>query len=300
MSDNKQLYSDQSENYLLNFFNKPQSEKQKEIKKILKENPSWPILYHLHPQREFILDWYPFKKNASLLEIGAGCGAVTNVFLKRLKKVVVNELTKQRADIIRKRFADKKNLKVLSGNINNIKLKEKFDYLSLIGVLEYQGRYTSYKKNNNPYSPYLQFLKNIKKFLKKNGTLIIAIENKIGLKYLAGGLEDHYGKLFYSLENYPNEKGIMTFSKLELEELLSAAGYKKINFYYPYPDYKLPYFIFSEDMEKVSIPLTRYTQIVDLSNPRNFLFNESIFAFLLKKENILKKFSNSFLVFAQL
>lgn len=295
----KYNYQDSAENFLLKFFDKPQSQKQMEIDKLLNNNPPWPVLYHLHPQREFILDWFPFKKNASLLEIGAGCGAVTNVFIKKLKTVVANELTKERAKIIKKRFADKKNLKVYDGNINENSFNKKFDYVTLIGVLEYQGRYTLTKKSH-PYSPYIQFLKNLKKFLKKSSTLIIAIENKIGVKYIAGGLEDHYGKLFYSLENYPNDKGIRTFSKEEIKEILNLAGYKKIDFYYPYPDYKLPFFIFSDDKENLFIPFSRYTPIVDLSNLRQYLFNEVIFSSVLKKEGVLKKFANSFLIFAQL
>ena len=295
----KYNYQDSAENFLLKFFDKPQSQKQMEIDKLLNNNPPWPVIYHLHPQREFILDWFPFKKNASLLEIGAGCGAVTNVFIKKLKTVVANELTKERAKIIKKRFADKKNLKVYDGNINENSFNKKFDYVTLIGVLEYQGRYTLTKKSH-PYSPYIQFLKNLKKFLKKSSTLIIAIENKIGVKYIAGGLEDHYGKLFYSLENYPNDKGIRTFSKEEIKEILNLAGYKKIDFYYPYPDYKLPFFIFSDDKENLFIPFSRYTPIVDLSNLRQYLFNEVIFSSVLKKEGVLKKFANSFLIFAQL
>lgn len=291
-------YKDSSENFLLNFFNKPQSQKQTEIYELLNNNPPWPILYHLHPQRELILDWFPFKKKATLLEIGAGCGAVTNVFIKKLKKVTANELDKDRAMIIKKRFADKKNLNIFDGNITEADLNEKFDYLTLIGVLEYQGRYTA-TKESLPYSSYIHFLKNLRKFLKKDGILIIAIENKIGVKYIAGALEDHYGKLFYSLENYPNDTGIRTFSKEELKEMLHFAGYKKIEFYYPYPDYKLPFFIFSDD-EELFIPTSRYTPIIDLSNSRQYLFNEVIFSSILKKEGILKKFANSFLIFAQL
>lgn len=196
-------YEDSSESFLLKFFDLPQSQKEKEIEKILNENPPWPILYHLHPQRSFILSWYPFNKNSTLLEIGAGCGAITGMLCNKVKKVIAIELTQERTEIIKKRWSDKKNLKVFVGNFNEINLNEKFDYITLIGVLEYQGRYTK-GKNQDIDSPYIEFLKMVKKYLNKNGSLFIAIENKIGLKYLAGGKEDHYGKLFESIENYPH------------------------------------------------------------------------------------------------
>ena len=300
MLNNNDFYQDTSENFLLNFFDKPQSKKQEEIYKILENNPPWPILYHLHPQREFILSWYPFKKNSTLLEVGAGCGAITGILCDKLKEVHANELTKKRAEIIKKRFSDKKNLKILSGNINKFMLNKQFDYITLIGVLEYQGRYTK-TKNKFSDSPYICFLKNIKKFLKKDGILLIAIENKISLKFLAGGKEDHYGNLFESVENYPNYDGIKTFTKNEIKDILNQVGFKKINFYYPFPDYKLPSIIFSEEgIKNLKIPLSTYIQIIDKSNPRDFLFNEVVYGYLIKRENILDKFSNSFLIEAKI
>jgi 2-polyprenyl-3-methyl-5-hydroxy-6-metoxy-1,4-benzoquinol methylase len=103
-----QFYSDSSEEFLLSFFDKPQSQKQKEIWNILNNNPPWPILYHLHPQREFILSWYPFKKDASLLEVGAGCGSITGMLCDKVNEVIANELIKERAEVIKKRWQDKK------------------------------------------------------------------------------------------------------------------------------------------------------------------------------------------------
>ena len=48
-----------------------------ETEKCLLEEHSWQILYHLSAIRENILEWYPFDPGASLLEIGAECGALT-------------------------------------------------------------------------------------------------------------------------------------------------------------------------------------------------------------------------------
>ena len=283
-------YHDSAEETLLKFFDKPQSKKEKEIGDILTNNPPWPVLYHLSPQRKFLLSWYPFKKNTSLLEVGAGCGALTGLFCEKVKKVVAVELTYERTEIIKKRYADKKNLKVFAGNFNDLLLKDKFDYITLIGVLEYQGRYTKGK------NPYLNFLKNVKKYLKKNGVLFIAIENKIGLKYLAGAKEDHYGNLFESIENYPSYDGIKNFTKEELTNILKNAGFNKIKFYYPFPDYKMPYYILTDASLNLNIPISYLSQIIDHSNPREFIFNESVFANSLLKDKILTHFSNSFLV----
>lgn len=296
--NNKQIYLDNSEQFLLDFFNKPQSQKQDKIFELLSKNPPWPILYHLSPQRKWLLEWYPFNKKGALLEIGAGCGALTEVFLRKLKLVVCNELTNERANIIKKRYSDYKNLVVYTGNFINMKKTQKFDYITAIGVLEYSGRYIEGK--NKFYDPFLNFLLQVKKILKPKGHFILAIENKLGLKYFVGGKEDHYDDFFSSLENYPQYSGIRTFSKDEIIKLLKDAGFNNFNFYYPYPDYKLPHTIITDEGFNLNISLSSFSQIVDLSNERIPFFNEILTAYNLKLENILGKFSNSFLIDCQL
>ena len=54
--------------------------------KIIAEAKSWPILYHLSEVRTNILNWYPFEKNASVLEVGAGCGAITGAIADKAAK----------------------------------------------------------------------------------------------------------------------------------------------------------------------------------------------------------------------
>lgn len=63
------------------------------------------------------------------------------------------------------------------------------------------------------WKPYENFLTIIGKHLNENGKIIIAIENKLGLKYWAGCQEDHVGKYFEGIEDYPITNGVKTFSK---------------------------------------------------------------------------------------
>lgn len=265
------------------------------IKKILANDQSWPMRYHMSPVRENILNWYDFGTNKSILEIGAGCGAITGILCNKFKKVVANELSEQRAKIIINRYKNNKNLTVIAGNLNNIKLKEKFDYVSLIGVLEYAGKYT------HTTSPYKDFLSQAKSYLNDNGTLIIAIENKFGLKYWSGCKEDHTGKYFDSLENYPNSTGIKTFSKNEIAELLHDVGLKHLNFYYPIPDYKFPNEIFSDSY----LPTLKHNiksfnfPYIDRSQNREYLFNEKLVMDNIITSKQFDFFSNSFLIFAK-
>ena len=289
---NKYIYSDGEdvENFLLKLFmNKPSKE---EISNILISNNTWPIRYHLSEERENLLSWYNFKEGASLLEIGAGCGALTGLFLEKGLDVTAVELSKRRANIIRARYSENKNLTVIDGNINEKSFKHKFDYVTLVGVLEYAGRFG---KGSNPFKGMLE---EIKSFLKKDGVLIIAIENKLGLKYWRGAPEDHTNILFDSIQDYPNYDGVRTFSKKEIEKLLKSSGYKNSYFYYPLPDYKFCYEIFSEDY----LPSENHAIAASLfpsPHPSESLqlFNEQRVSNTLQNEDLFEEFANSFLVF---
>jgi SAM-dependent methyltransferase len=283
---------DDVEEYLNSiFYNKV---KENEMTKILEDNPSWPIKYHLSPDRHNLLSWYKFKRNSSLLEIGAGCGAITGLFLDKGLDVTAVELTERRAEIIRNRFRGKNNLKISDGNIYDKNFNEKYDYVTSIGVLEYSGRYI------DSDTPFLDFLKTAKSFLKKNGTLIIAIENRFGLKYWRGAPEDHTNKLFDSLEGYPEYDGIRTFGRKELKDLLIDSGFKEknISFYYPLPDYKFCYEIFSEDyLPSDNHSISNIVQPSPHPSEQEILFDETLVSRGLQENGLYQEFANSFLVF---
>jgi len=294
----KQLikYQDNSEEFLYSFFSKPESKMSKEIAQILSDEPSWPILYHLSPQRGMILEWYNFKKNSKVLEVGAGCGAITGTLLRKCQSVTCLELETLRAKIIEKRFSDFKNLTVHSGDLASFTPKTKYDYITLIGVLEYAGRFFDKPDlNNYSYEPFIKMLKKTRELLSPNGRLFIAIENKLGLKYLSGYPEDHYNLLFESWENYPDYSGIRTFSKHELKFILHQSGFSKMNFLYPFPDYKLPLRIFSK-----KILINQSINLPSLFPPTNqYSINEGRVAKTLSDAKLIDQFSNSFLIIAK-
>jgi SAM-dependent methyltransferase len=283
---------DDVENYLLSLFK--QSISKKEIEDILNDNPSWPVKYHLSDERHNLLSWFNFEKNSSILEIGAECGALTGLFLEKRLDVTAIELSSRRAEIIKERFKKQKNLKVLDGNINEKEFQNKFDYVTLIGVLEYAGIY------GEGENPFLDLLKKAKGYLKKKGILIIAIENRFGLKYWRGASEDHTDKLFDSLEGYPMYNGIRTFGKEEIKFLSKKTGFTEdtVSFYYPIPDYKFCYEIFSDKYLPSSNHEVSSNLFPSPHPSTNFnLFNEKLVSQGLQENSIFDFFANSFLIF---
>lgn len=248
----------------------------------------WEVLYHFSDIRGNIIDWYPMDQSSEVLEIGSGCGAISGFLCKKARKVVGIELSKKRSLINAFRNRECDNLEIIVGNFKDITLEEKFDYVTLIGVLEYASLYMG---SDNPYE---DMLKKIKGYLKPGGKIIIAIENKMGLKYLNGAKEDHVGKRFAGIEDYRYIRNIRTFSKPELIKMMKNCGLDKYHFYYPVPDYKLPDTIYSDEClpRKGDVRFwgTNYDSV------RIALYNDAIISDQVCTDKMFDYFSNSFLL----
>lgn len=250
---------------------------------------SWPVLYHLTNVRQNILNWYEFKPDASVLEIGCGMGAITQTLCDRCGSVTAVELSKRRATAAWLRNQNAGNLEVIVGNLNDIEFDKKFDYITLIGVLEYQGQYT---QTDNPY---VDFLDKIRGLLKPDGKLLIAIENKYGLKYWCGAMEDHTSVPFDGMNQYKIGNGqARTFSQKELKDLVMKSGFQDSYFYYPMPDYKLPSMIYSEDYLPQK-PFKKYFSQYYMPNTTLVADEAGIYDDLLEN-GVYEFFANSFLV----
>lgn len=261
------------------------NQKQNEV---LRFSSEWPILYHLSDIRENLLEWYPFTKQDDVLEIGSGCGAITGLLSRKAKSVTCIELSKKRSLINAYRNHTCENIRIMIGNFEDIKLQQKFDYITLIGVWEYSGLYV---KGTNPYLTMIELLKT---YLKPQGKFIIAIENKVGLKYWNGAPEDHIGKLYSGINDYIGEKNIRTFSKQEIMELLNKAGFAQLRFYYPMPDYKLPDTVYSDKMLPQVGDIRCYRS--DYSTCRLYNFYDATAFDQVCRDRMFSYFANSFLV----
>lgn len=245
---------------------------------------TYPIFYHLSHLRENIINWYPIKNDQDVLEIGAGCGAITGALCRKAGNVVSVDLSKRRAEINYQRNINAENLTIYVGNQNDIRFDRKFDYVILNGVFEYAMSFTE------GADPYGDFLKKCQSFLKPDGKLLIAIENRLGLKYFTGSAEDHTGNYFLGLNRYENNRTVRTFSKSEWISLLDRCGLK-CKFYYPYPDYKFPVEIFTD----ASLSVNGYGKpYYNLEENRYLWLQENELAKTFAEEGIAGSFANSF------
>lgn len=280
------LYSDGAiENDLLEIVKKYKKE---EYPQVIEERGNWPILYHLSEQRANIVEWIPMAKNAKVLEVGSGCGAITGMLAQKAGEVVACDLSRRRSEINATRNQDCDNVTIHIGNFRDVEpdLPKDFDYIFLIGVFEYAQGYIG---TENPYE---KFLRMMKRHLKKDGRIVIAIENRMGLKYLAGCAEDHLGTYFSGIEGYNEDSVAKTFTRNGLINIFKKCGMNDYHFYYPYPDYKLMTLLHSDYY------LPGFGELQD--NVRNYdrdrmvLFNEKHAYEELVRDGMYPDFANSF------
>ncbi|WP_048149000.1 class I SAM-dependent methyltransferase [Methanolacinia paynteri] len=267
----------------------------REYNKYIKD---WPSRYHFSNKRINFLESIKeiISKNANILEIGSGCGIITRWFGEEFSSVDALEGNIQRARVTRYRTKDLDNVNVYCGDVLSTDFEKKYDLITFIGSLEYLPLYD---KSGDPSNVCESLLKRLHRALNDDGILLIAIENKFGAKYFSGCKEDHTGKEFESIIGYP-DKTPVTFSRNEIESIIRESGYKKIQFYHVYPDYKLTETIIPEKSE--TVPLKPYnwirTPFEDYFGNRNYYFEEFLFLRNLTNSGLFWHFSNSFVILA--
>lgn len=254
----------------------------------IEEKKSWPVLYHLSPLRENIVEWLPMDADAKVLEVGSGCGAITGALARKAGSVTCVDLSKKRSMINAYRHSECENVTIHVGNFKDIEpdLPEDFDYICLIGVFEYGQSYIGGD------TPYEDFLKILLRHLKADGRIVIAIENKYGLKYFAGCKEDHLGTYFSGIENYRNGGGVRTFSRRGLERIFRSCGAEGYHFYYPYPDYKFMTTLYSDAYLPGRGELSNNHRNFD--RDRMLLFDETSAYDGLVEDGLFSVFANSY------
>src|SRR5690242_9146255 len=157
----------------------------------------WPSLYHLSRRRANLLR--PLEnqlQNASVLEVGAGCGAISRYLGETGAEVLALEGSPYRASIAASRCRDLDNVTVVAEAFHLFKSVQQFDVVTLIGVLEYARKFFPSSRGDSVDA----MLARVKNLLKPGGKVILAIENQLGLKYFAGFPEDHTGTCMFGIE----------------------------------------------------------------------------------------------------
>ena len=253
---------------IINFIN---SYDEEEYCKIIENESDIDIILALSEMRNNIINWYPFKEKCSILEIGADYGQITGNLCDKADKVVSLETQEEKRSAIRKRNRNKNNLVIIS-DFNEI--CEKFDYITIIGME---------RVSDKP----IELLNFVKQYLKDDGIVLFATDNKLGIKYLSTLNKDGEKETCFI------DKKLFTLN--ELKNQICKAGFENYKMYYPLNDYKLTNAIFTDE-----IPLS------EMNLSRNIIYNESenikfyeqnvFYEDIAKDKELCKLFMNSFFV----
>lgn len=226
------------------------------------QEKKWVHKIALSPSRSLFLDLLDYSGVRVALDLGAGWGQLSLGLATRVPQVVSVETTKERLDVIHAICAqeDKTNVSFLLGDVFDLPFREgSFDLVLLCGVYEWLG-------NNGTEDDVKMLqeaaLKAVFHLLSPGGKVVIAIENRIGLKYLLGERDDHSKTRHISYlpyqeasaqyqHRYEQSFRARTYDQREYEASLAQTGFISPQFYLAFPDYKLPQVIIPSDQPEL-------------------------------------------------
>ena len=170
-----------------------------------------------------LIKWYDFQKGNKALFISGGAKEL-EVLQKALKE---SGLKVQCASPVQ----------LLSTECS----QNEYDYILLAGVLE---------RTEKP----VELLQVLYTLLSPSGKLLLAIDNRLGIRYFCGDRDHFTERNFDSIENYvrvgfqEREKmGGRAYARAEIVQILEAAGFSKHRFYSVLPELSRPQALYAED-----------------------------------------------------
>ena len=265
---------------------------------LIQEIKDLPSYFNFGVGRSVVLRTLDLDPDSSVLELGAGCGAITRYLGESFARVEAIEQNPLRAEIARQRCRDLDNVLVSCKDLKDHPFAPRYDIVVIIGVLEYAPVHIF--PQESPRNAALRFLDLARSALTTTGHLVLAIENRLGLDYWAGAPEPHTGRPYDGIHQYPNAGSQITFSRIELQELLNEAGFPHTSFHFCFPDYQFARTILSSIGDEREYFLHNWVDFTheSPSNQKRPAFSKLLAARNLSQSGMLREFANAFLVVA--
>jgi hypothetical protein len=254
----------------------------------------WPTQYHLSPERCNLLRPLRQGLRGRILEIGSQCGAITRLLGETGCEVVAVEPIPERAEATAMRCSGLSNVSVYCDSLVDLELAGSFDVILLPGVLERLGQ------SLNSENAAREMLARCESMLVEDGLLLLAVENRLALKYFAGAPERHTGIPFASFTGL--RAG--AYGRREIERELQGLGFSYCEFLYPVPGYEFARLILRPEAfrvrngEFVRDILQRFSAFYDPRWDYDRLFSERAALNTVLQNNMAEDLAGAFLVLA--
>ena len=260
----------------------------------------WPVRYHLSPERSNLLRHLDFH-GLNVLELGAGMGGVSRYLAEVSGHLTVVEGTSARYKVLASRLRNLSNWSGMVADVQDSAIRGQFDVVCVIGVLEYSDLYIK-SDDADAWGPARAFLRKASSLLRDGGVLVLAIENRLGIKYWSGAAEDHTGLMFDGVCGYPLRKSPRTFSRRELLGLLGDVGFSEVEEHLPFPDYKVPSSVITSrlatSVPDLTVDLACGERFENYGQPRVRAFPDLLALRGIAQAGLFSEFANSFLFVA--
>lgn len=225
----------------------------------------WKNHYNNSSMREGLLSWYDFDDHSEILEWNAECGALSGLLASKAEKLVCLCDNEEQKCKIEKKLNGANNASVqICGCLDENK---KYDYI--VAVLPFEKGVEDRGVINT--------IAMWKKLLKKEGKLLLVINNKLSANHMMG------------IRNTKSRE----FSKTQIKEIF-CSYFKRNHFYYIYPDLVFPQCVYTDEKKPGQNLVERimpYAKNLIETDQDNYDIYE-----LLNKEGHLVEAVNSYLI----
>lgn len=265
----------------------------KDIEIKISEILSYEKLNYFNEFRKNILSWYDFKKDSNILEIGANLGDITLMLSElNFSSITAIEFCEIKVEIIKERLkksnlnngTDFENINVV--NLNNIDIKEKYDYISLIGIERFID--DMYEENISVEAKFKKIINFAKDHLNENGTILVSFDNYLGIKNFS--YFDENGRT--KIENISSNIDPI-FTQKNVLKLIKEISPKKINNYYPFPNYINSDIIISEKYDNMIYNINNYNESFENNVIVGLNEKEVLKNIVKSSKEYIKTFANS-------
>ncbi len=232
-----------------------------------------------------IVQWYEVKKGSRAACLTAGCGnSVLIAEALEERGIYVDRIPLDKIECLREYKGERKH-----DYIDDRESEKKiYDYVLAIDVIEYTQDAG-------------EVLRYIRGLLKSDGKLLLAADNRLGIRYFCGDRDSFTCKNYDGIENYKHllswERETMNgraYSKAELTRFLEKAGFYGHRFFSVFPRIENPQILLAEDYEPNEALDIRV--FPEYNNPDTvFLFEEELYPDLIENK-LLHPMANGFFV----